>query len=72
MIRIVQWTTGNVGSQTLQAILRQPTLELVRCYAWGQENNGRDAGTLVGLDPIGIEATSDIDALLALEPDCVC
>ncbi len=42
MIRIVQWTTGNVGQQTLLATLRQPGLELVGCYAWGEEKKGKD------------------------------
>ncbi|MBW2726214.1 MAG: dihydrodipicolinate reductase, partial [Deltaproteobacteria bacterium] len=72
MIRIVQWTTGNVGTQTLLATLRQPGLELVGCYAWSEEKQGKDVGSLVGIDPIGIEATANIDALLALKPDCVC
>jgi hypothetical protein len=72
MIRVVQWTTGNVGTETLKAILRQPELELVGCYAWAEEKRSKDVGTLVGLEAVGIEATSDIDALLALAPDCVC
>jgi len=72
MIRIVQWTTGNVGTQTLLATLRQPGLELVGCYAWSEEKQGKDVGSLVGIDPICIEATANIDALLALKPDCVC
>ena len=72
MRRIVQWTTGNVGTQTLLAILRHPELELVGCYAWAEDKQGKDVGDLVGIEPVGIEATADIDALLALEPDCVC
>ena len=35
------------------------------------EKVGRDAGELVGLPPTGVKATNDVDALLALEPDCV-
>jgi len=76
MIRVVQWTTGNVGTQTLLAILRHPNLELVGCYAWSEEKRGLDVGAFLGSNGdsprIGVEATSDIDALLALEPDCVC
>jgi hypothetical protein len=73
MIRIVQWTTGNVGTQTLAAILRHPDLEAVGCYAWNPEKDGQDLGLLAGLsESVGIRATSDIEALLALEPDCVC
>ena len=32
---------------------------------------GRDVGELVGIEPLGITATNDVDALLALKPDCV-
>ncbi|BBY64326.1 NAD(P)H-dependent amine dehydrogenase family protein [Mycolicibacterium helvum] len=69
--RVVQWTTGNVGKSSVQAIAANPTLELVGCYAWSDAKSGRDVGELVGIEPLGITATSDIDALLALKPDCV-
>ncbi|MGW5387121.1 NAD(P)H-dependent amine dehydrogenase family protein [Nocardia sp. NPDC003963] len=69
--RVVQWTTGNVGKSSVRAIVANPTLELVGCYAWAPAKAGRDIGDLCGIEPLGIEATGDIDALLALEPDCV-
>ena len=69
--RIVQWTTGNVGQRSVLATLVNPGLELVGCYAWGPEKVGRDVGELCGVDPVGVLATDDIDALLALAPDCV-
>jgi hypothetical protein len=49
-----------------------PLLQLVGCYAWSSDKVGRDVGELCGIDPIGIVATDDIEALLALKPDCVC
>jgi hypothetical protein len=70
-LRIVQWTTGNVGKQSVAAIAANPGLELVGCYAWSPDKVGRDAGELCGLDPLGVSATDDVDALLALRPDCV-
>ena len=70
-IRVVQWTTGNVGKRSVRAVLTQPDLELVGCYAWSDDKAGRDVGELCGLDPIGVTATNDVDALLALKPDCV-
>jgi len=70
-LRIVQWTTGNVGKQSVAAIARRPGLELVGCYAWSPDKVGRDVGELCGLDPLGVGATHDVDALLALRPDCV-
>jgi hypothetical protein len=67
----VQWTTGNVGKQSVAAIVRSPDLELVGCYAWSPDKVGRDVGELCGLEPLGVFATHDVDALLALRPDCV-
>lgn len=70
-LRVVQWTTGNVGKQSVAAIVRNPGLALVGCYAWSPEKVGRDVGELCGIDALGIRATDDVDALLALRPDCV-
>jgi len=67
----VQWTTGNVGRQSVEAILANSELELVGCYAWSPEKAGRDVGELCDLAPIGVVATNDADELLALKPDCV-
>lgn len=69
--RVVQWTTGNVGKSSLQSIVANPQFELVGCYAWSPDKAGRDAGELAGIEPTGVVATNDIDALLALKPDCV-
>ncbi|CAM4370836.1 dihydrodipicolinate reductase [Mycobacterium basiliense] len=69
--RVVQWTTGNVGKSSLQAIAAHPALQLVGCYAWSPQKVGRDAGDLCGIAPLGVTASNDTDALLALKPDCV-
>jgi hypothetical protein len=69
--RVVQWTTGNVGKQSALAIARSPALELVGCFAWSPDKVGRDVGELCGVAPLGVTASDDVDALLALEPDCV-
>ena len=70
--RVVQWTTGNVGRRSIQALVANPKFELVGCYVWSEEKEGRDAGELAGIEPIGIAASRDVEALLALRPDCVC
>jgi 2,4-diaminopentanoate dehydrogenase len=67
----VQWTTGNVGRRSVSAIVANPDLELVGCYAFSPEKEGQDVGELCGIDPAGITATNDIEALFALKPDCV-
>ncbi|MFV1365163.1 dihydrodipicolinate reductase [Mycolicibacterium elephantis] len=69
--RIVQWTTGNVGKRSVRAIALNPNLELVGCYAWSTDKVGRDVGELCGIERLGVTATDDVDALLALRPDCV-
>jgi len=69
--RVVQWTTGNVGRKSVHAIAINADLELVGCYAWSPDKVGRDVGELCGIGPLGVQATDDVDALLALKPDCV-
>jgi 2,4-diaminopentanoate dehydrogenase len=69
--RVVQWTTGNVGKSSVQAIAANPNYELVGCYAWSRDKVGRDVGELCGIEPLGVAATNDVDTLLALKPDCV-
>ena len=47
-------------------------MELVGVHAASPNKIGRDASELCGLDqPTGVIATDDIDALIALKPDCV-
>jgi hypothetical protein len=69
--RVVQWTTGNVGKSSVAAIANNPNLELVGLYAWSKDKTGKDAGELAGIEPLGVAATNDVDALLALKPDAV-
>jgi 4-hydroxy-tetrahydrodipicolinate reductase len=70
-IRVVQWTTGNVGKESLKAIIANPTLDLVGCFAWSPAKVGVDVGELAGIGRVGLAATGDVNALLALKPDCV-
>jgi len=71
-LRVVQWATGNVGRHTLAGIDVHPDLELVGVFVSNPDKVGRDAGELAGLGrSLGVAATSDADALLALNPDCI-
>jgi len=72
MYRVIQWSTGNVGAHAVRLIARHPELELVGCWVSGAGKRGRDAGDLAGIGPIGVAATDDADALIALDADCVC
>jgi 2,4-diaminopentanoate dehydrogenase len=72
-LRVIQWTTGNIGQRSLHAIIGRPDMELVGVYAHGSEKVGKDAAELSGWpEPTGIQATNDIDALIALKPDACC
>jgi hypothetical protein len=70
--RVIQWATGAVGREALRAIIEHPKLELVGVRVYGEDKDGRDAGELCGLGPIGVEATRDGEALVRLQADCVC
>ncbi len=71
-LKVIQWSTGNVGRYALRAIIDHPELELVGLFVSSETKEGKDAGELCGLDPVGVAATRDMDALLALDADCVC
>lgn len=70
-LRTVVWSTGGVGSIAIDAISKRPDLELVGAWVHSEEKVGKDAGLLAGGEPLGITATNDADALIALKPDCV-
>ncbi len=69
--RVVQWSTGNIGTRALGALLERDDFEVVGVHAFGADKVGRDAGELAGQAPVGVTATGDADALIALRPDCV-
>jgi 4-hydroxy-tetrahydrodipicolinate reductase len=70
--RVIAWSTGNVGRHALAGIDARPDLELVGLWVSNPDKVGRDAGDLAGLGrTMGVNATDDVDALLALEPDVV-
>jgi 4-hydroxy-tetrahydrodipicolinate reductase len=68
----VQWSTGNVGRHALAGIDANPDLELVGLFVSNPDKVGRDAGELAALGKtLGVVGSSDIDALIALKPDCI-
>jgi hypothetical protein len=69
--RVIQWATGGVGCAAIQGIVNHPELDLVGCWVHSRSKEGRDAGELAGIAPLGVSATRDVDALLALDADCV-
>lgn len=71
-ISVVQWSTGNVGRAALRGILAHPELSLAGVWVSSEEKAGRDAGTLVDRDEVGVAATTDAARLIELRPDVVC
>lgn len=70
--RVVQWSTGNVGRHALRSIIARPDLDLAGVWVSSDAKAGKDAGELAGIDhEVGVAATTDADALLALRPDCI-
>ncbi len=70
--RVVAWSTGNVGRHAIAGIDARPDLELVGVWVSSPTKVGKDAGTLAGLDrTLGVTATDDVDALIALAPDAI-
>ncbi len=70
-IRVIQWATGGVGRAAVAGVVAHPELELIGCWVHSDDKSGRDVGELCGLPALGVAATTDVDALLALEADCV-
>jgi 4-hydroxy-tetrahydrodipicolinate reductase len=71
--RVIHWATGGLGAKAVAGIVGHPELELVGTWVHAEDKEGRDVGDLCGLDePVGVLATRDKDALLAMPADCVC
>src|SRR5687767_4357141 len=70
-IRVVQWATGGVGKAAIQAVLAHPGLELVGAWVHSEEKNGRDVGEILGIDPVGVAATTSQEEILEGDADCV-
>ena len=64
-LRVVVWGTGNVGRPALRAIAAHRDLELAGVIVANPDKVGRDAGELAGIEPLGVAATDDVDAVLA-------
>ncbi len=69
--KIIQWASGNVGSQVIKAIAQRSDLKLKGLFVYGESKVGMDAGTLAGIQKLGVKATNDMDKILAMDADCV-
>ncbi|QVI30095.1 dihydrodipicolinate reductase [Mycolicibacterium neoaurum] len=70
--RVVVWGTGFVGSMVIGEIVTHPNFELVGVGVSNPAKAGRDVGDICALGrQLGITATDDVDALIALRPDAL-
>jgi 2,4-diaminopentanoate dehydrogenase len=69
--RIVVYGTGFVGKLVIAEILKHPLFELVGVGVSNPSKVGADVGEICGLGPIGLRATDDMEALIALRPDAL-
>ena len=71
-LRVVQWSTGGVGAIAVRVLAERADLDLIGVWVHNPDKHGRDVGELCGGETLGLRATTDAEAVLALEPDCVC
>ena len=69
--RVIQHSTGNVGTHALRAVIEHPDLELVGLWVHSPDKVGRDAGELCGLPPVGVVATETGAIAVELRADGV-
>src|SRR5262245_40268759 len=68
--KIIVWGPGGLGGIALWEVARLDAFELVGLRAFSATKVGKDAGELIGIDPLGVTATDDVESLLALQADC--
>ena len=69
--RVIVWGPGGLGSVAIWEILQSKTFQLVGVRAYAESKNGKDAGELLGIGPIGVKMSTDVEALLKIDCDCV-
>src|SRR5690348_8578487 len=70
-IKVAQWATGGVGKAAIQDVLAHPDLELVGAWVHSPDKDGKDVGEIIGEAPVGVLATTDQQAILDGDADCV-
>jgi 2,4-diaminopentanoate dehydrogenase len=69
-IKVAAIGTGNVGKHALTQLITDPRFDLTAVWVSSDAKAGKDAAELAGLqDSTGIRATTDLDAVLATQPD---
>jgi 2,4-diaminopentanoate dehydrogenase len=69
--RVIQWATGSVGKAALRHFIDNPAFDLAGVLVYDSAKVGKDAGAIAGSRETGVIATDDVDAIVALDADCV-
>lgn len=70
--KVIVWGTGAVGREMITTIIdHRPDLQIVGARVYSDDKDGADVGTLVGRNPIGVAASTDVGKILATRADCV-
>jgi 2,4-diaminopentanoate dehydrogenase len=69
--KVAVWATGDVGRYAIRTAADRPNLELVGAWVHSVAKDGQDIGSLAGIDPVGVTATRDVEALLNGDADCI-
>lgn len=69
--RVIQWATGNVGRIAIRHFVGNPTYDLVGVLVTNPKKVGKDAGEIAGIRATGVIATDKVEAIAALDADCV-
>ncbi len=69
-LKVLQWSTGRVGSASARGVLAHPALTLAGVGVYDDTKAGRDAGEIVGGEATGLRAVPVRD-LIGMEADCV-
>lgn len=69
--KVIQWCSGTVGTHAIKAVAERANLELVGMYAFSDNKVGQDAGTIAGIDALGVRAVNDVNKILDMDADVV-
>lgn len=69
--RVAVWGPGRVGGACIRDIVALPETQLVGVFAYSENKKGLDAGTAVGIDPVGVSITTRRDEFLAVDAEVV-
>ncbi|MCQ4359956.1 MULTISPECIES: hypothetical protein [Mycobacterium] len=69
--RLIVWGPGELGGAVIRAAVGHADFEIVGAKVFSPHKHGKDIGELVDVGPIGVQATTSRDEILALDADCV-